>query len=178
MNKTATALIICFILLSSILTIGIFPKIDFLPVLAKKSSSASAASSNAGTTPSSGGQSPSIGTSKVPAEATPPVVDCTATPDYPSCPPPPKEENNTSSSAQTVAPPLIPTHVPTTQPKGPDSSCTFFPELPHCVPDPKTGLCPPGFSMNEDGHCFRTGKCPTGFERRDDDESGYLLAYG
>jgi hypothetical protein len=204
MNKTATALIICFILLSSILTIGIFPKIDFLPVLAKESSSASAASSNAGTTPPSGGgttppsgggttppsgggttppsgggttppsggQSPSIGTSKVPAEATPPVVDCTATPHDPSCPPPPKEENNTSSSAQTAAPPLVPTHVPTTQRNGPDSSCTFFPELPHCVPDPKTGLCPPGFSMNEDGHCFRSGKCPTGFERRDDDESG------
>jgi hypothetical protein len=157
-----------------------FPKIDFLPVLAKQSSSASAASSNAGTAspfggetaPPSGGQPPSIGTSKVPAESTPPVVDCTATPNDPSCPPPPKEENHTSSSAQTAAAPLVPTHVPTTQPKGPDNSCTFFPELPYCVPDPKTGLCPPGFSMNEDEHCFRTGKCPSGFERRDDDESG------
>ena len=70
MNKTATALIICFILLSSILTIGIFPKIDFLPVLAKKVRLHRPPSSNTGTTPSSGGQSPSIGTSKVPAEAT------------------------------------------------------------------------------------------------------------
>jgi hypothetical protein len=106
-----------------------------------------------------------------PTEAKQPVVDCTATPDDPSCPPTPKEKNNTSS-AQTAAPPLVPTVVPTTQPKGPDNSCTFFPELPHCVPDPKTGLCPPGFSMNADEHCFRTGKCPSGFERRDNDESG------
>lgn len=106
-----------------------------------------------------------------PTEAKQPVVDCTATPDDPSCPPPPEEKNNTSS-AQTATPPLVPTFVPTKQPKGPDNSCTFFPELPHCVPDPKTGLCPPGFSMNADEHCFRTGKCPSGFERRDNDESG------
>ena len=105
-----------------------------------------------------------------PTEAKQPVVDCTATPDDPSCPPP-KEKNNTSS-AQTATPPLVPTVVPTKQPRGPDNSCTFFPELPHCVPDPKTGLCPPGFSMNADEHCFRTGKCPSGFERRDNDESG------
>jgi hypothetical protein len=105
-----------------------------------------------------------------PTEAKQPVVDCTATPDDPSCPPP-KEKNNTSSS-QTATPPLVPTVVPTKQPRGPDNSCTFFPELPHCVPDPKTGLCPPGFSMNADEHCFRTGKCPSGFERRDNDESG------
>jgi hypothetical protein len=106
-----------------------------------------------------------------PTEAKQPVVDCTATPDDPSCPPPPEEKNNTSS-LQTATPPLVPTFVPTKQPKGPDNSCTFFPELPHCVPDPKTGLCPPGFSMNADEHCFRTGKCPSGFERRDNDESG------
>ncbi len=51
MNKPATALIICFILLSSIVTIGIFPKIDFLPVFAKKSSDSS--NSNNATTASS-----------------------------------------------------------------------------------------------------------------------------
>ncbi len=52
MNKPATALTICFILLSSIVIIAIFSIMDFLPVLAKKSS-ASSNSNNATTTTSS-----------------------------------------------------------------------------------------------------------------------------
>jgi hypothetical protein len=47
MNKPASALIICFILLFSVLTFGIFSKMVFLPVVAKKNSSESSNSNNA-----------------------------------------------------------------------------------------------------------------------------------
>jgi hypothetical protein len=53
MSKSLTALFISFILLSSILTIGVFSKTYSLPVLAKKNSSDSSNSNNATTTTSS-----------------------------------------------------------------------------------------------------------------------------
>jgi hypothetical protein len=53
MSKSLTALFISFILLSSILTIGVFSKTYSLPVFAKKNSSDSSDSNNATTTTSS-----------------------------------------------------------------------------------------------------------------------------
>ena len=67
MNKPAIVLTICFILLSSIVTIGIFPKLDFLPVIAKKSSASS--KSDNGTTTTSSNSTPDVTSHKKHANA-------------------------------------------------------------------------------------------------------------
>jgi hypothetical protein len=106
-------------------------------------------------------------------KSTPPKVDCIANPTDPLCPPPTpglKQENNTSSAQKAAAPALVPAAI-TPKPKGPDIRCLFFPELPNCGPD-KDGKCPANFFTNGDGQCVPNKKCPPGFENHDNDESG------
>jgi hypothetical protein len=81
MNKPATALTISFILLSSILIIGIFYKVDFLLVLAKKSSDIS--NSNNATTTASSNSIPQVTSHKKhanPSNLTSPAISTTTTP--------------------------------------------------------------------------------------------------
>jgi hypothetical protein len=53
-----------------------------------------------------------------------------------------------------------------------DDSCLFHPEQEKCKPDQITGKCPPGFSMNENEHCYPDKPCPQRFEKHDNDETG------
>jgi hypothetical protein len=113
---------------------------------------------------------PSCQTAK--AQMVPPNIDCTKIPKDPGCP------TNTIEVCTTVFPP--PPECKTGKPKPietqpneekPDKMCKFFPELEKCKPD-QSGNCPNGFFMNGDGHCVPDGPCPKGFESHDDDESG------
>jgi hypothetical protein len=101
-----------------------------------------------------------------------PAIDCTKIPKDPGCP------TNTIEVCTTVFPP--PPECKTGKPKPietpptkdtPDPSCKFFPEQEKCKPD-QSGNCPNGFFMNGDGHCVPDGPCPKGFQSHDNDESG------
>jgi hypothetical protein len=99
-------------------------------------------------------------------------VDCSKTPDDPSCPPPKKVAavdciaNPTDPSCpQAVAKAAV------TSSPGPDDSCLFHPEQEKCGPD-QSGNCPSGFLLNGKGHCFPDKKCPKGFEKQNNDETG------
>jgi hypothetical protein len=113
---------------------------------------------------------PSCQTAK--AQMVPPNIDCTKIPKDPGCP------TNTIEVCTTVFPP--PPECKTGKPKPietqpneekPDKMCKFFPELEKCKPD-QSGNCPNGFFMNGDGHCVPDGPCPKGFQSHDNDESG------
>ena len=98
-------------------------------------------------------------------------VDCSKTPDDPSCPPP-----KTVAAVDCIANPTDPSCPPAakaavTSPPGPDDSCLFHPEQEKCGPD-QSGNCPSGFLLNEKGHCFPDKKCPKGFEKQINDETG------
>jgi hypothetical protein len=112
---------------------------------------------------------------------TPPEkIDCSKTPDDPSCKPkdivPPVDCSVTPNDPACLkhclalgcpGSPPAPGPIPI---QGPDKDCQFHPELDKCKSD--NGKCPPGFSNNGNDHCYKTGPCPPGFAREDNDESG------
>jgi hypothetical protein len=129
----------------------------------------------------SGDQSPTDGnppTQPPPVQTLLPVnpstskVDCSKTPDDPSCPPP-----KTVAAVDCIANPTDPSCPPAvakaavTSPPAPDDSCLFHPEQEKCGPD-QSGNCPSGFLLNGKGHCFPDKKCPKGFEKQNNDETG------
>jgi hypothetical protein len=99
-------------------------------------------------------------------------VDCSKTPNDPSCPP-----SKTVAPVDCIANPTDPSCPPSvakaavTPPPGPDDSCLFHPEQEKCGPD-QSGNCPSGFMLNGKGQCFPDKKCPNGFEKQDNDETG------
>jgi hypothetical protein len=101
-----------------------------------------------------------------------PKVDCSKTPNDPSCPPP-----KTVAPVDCIANPTDPSCPPpvarttVVPPPHPDESCLLHPEQEKCKPD-QSGNCPSGFLLNGKGHCFPDKKCPKGFEKQDNDETG------
>jgi hypothetical protein len=99
-------------------------------------------------------------------------VDCSKTPDDPSCPPPKlvAPVDCVTNPTDPSCPPLV-AKAAVTSPPGPDDSCLFHPEQEKCKPD-QSGNCPSGFLLNGKGHCFPDKKCPKGFEKQNNDETG------
>jgi hypothetical protein len=93
-------------------------------------------------------------------------VDCSKTPDDPSCQTA-KEVIPNVDCNKTPKDPRCPTTVQAATAnavtQGPDKTCKHFPEQEKCKPDPITGNCPKGFFMNGDGHCVPDGPCPKRF---------------